>query len=151
MDRFKCTYYNYHWLPLFNSFLSSLAKSKYLSLFPFSLIFNGPPERQSSLDGKFSIFFIRYKSGLKARIRWSVRISNSQRNLCISFSKTLSGFYMYHFVVWWNYSYHYFVPLRVFHTSVSRQFHQTWPIKWNAVSSRQQSYRYCCMDALLGR
>ena len=25
---------------------------------------------------------------------------------------------------------------------------QTWPIKWNAVSSRQRSYRYCCMDAL---
>ena len=24
-------------------------------------------------------------------------------------------------------------------------------MKWNAVSSRQRSYRYCCMDALLGR
>ena len=28
---------------------------------------------------------------------------------------------------------------------------QIWPIKWNAVSSRQRSYRYCCMNALLGR
>ena len=28
---------------------------------------------------------------------------------------------------------------------------QTWPIKWNADSSKQRSYRYCCMDALLGR
>ena len=28
---------------------------------------------------------------------------------------------------------------------------QTWSIKWNALSSRQRSYRYCCMDALLGR
>ena len=28
---------------------------------------------------------------------------------------------------------------------------QTWPIKWNAVSSRQRSYWYCCMDALLLR
>ena len=28
---------------------------------------------------------------------------------------------------------------------------QTWPIKWNAVSSRQRSYWYCYMDALLGR
>ena len=27
---------------------------------------------------------------------------------------------------------------------------QTWLMKWNAVSSRQQSCRYCCMDALLG-
>ena len=26
----------------------------------------------------------------------------------------------------------------------------TWPIKWNAVSSRLRSCRYCCMDALLG-
>ena len=25
------------------------------------------------------------------------------------------------------------------------------PIKWNAVSSRLRSYRYCCMDALHGR
>ena len=28
---------------------------------------------------------------------------------------------------------------------------QTWPIKWNAVSSRQRSHRYCYMDALHGR
>ena len=28
---------------------------------------------------------------------------------------------------------------------------QTGPIKWNAVSSRQWLYRYCCLDALLGR
>ena len=27
---------------------------------------------------------------------------------------------------------------------------QTWPIKWNAISSRLRSCRYCCMDALLG-
>ena len=28
---------------------------------------------------------------------------------------------------------------------------QTWPIKRNAVSSRQRSYRYCCMDVLFRR
>ena len=28
---------------------------------------------------------------------------------------------------------------------------QIWPIKWNAASSRQRSYRYPCTDALLGR
>ena len=26
-----------------------------------------------------------------------------------------------------------------------------WPIKWNAVSSKKQSFQYCCMDASLGR
>ena len=35
--------------------------------------------------------------------------------------------------------------------SLSIYGNQTWPIKWNAVSSRQRSYRYCCMDAPLGR
>ena len=28
---------------------------------------------------------------------------------------------------------------------------QTWPIKWNTVSSKQRSCRYCDMDALHGR
>ena len=28
---------------------------------------------------------------------------------------------------------------------------QTWPIQWNAVFFKQLSYRYCYMDALLGR
>ena len=28
---------------------------------------------------------------------------------------------------------------------------QTWPIKWNAVSSKKRSYRYCYIDALHGR
>ena len=28
---------------------------------------------------------------------------------------------------------------------------QTWPITWNAVFSKQRSYRYCYMDALYGR
>ena len=27
---------------------------------------------------------------------------------------------------------------------------QTWPIKWNAVFSKQRSYQYWCMDGLLG-
>ena len=28
---------------------------------------------------------------------------------------------------------------------------QTWLIKWNVISSKQRSCRYCCMDALYGR
>ena len=40
---------------------------------------------------------------------------------------------------------------------IDKQLTKTWTtihklsIKWNAVYSRQRSYRYCCMDALLGR
>ena len=36
-------------------------------------------------------------------------------------------------------------------TAIGRLLNQTWLIKWNTVSSRQRSYRYCYMDALLGR
>ena len=37
-------------------------------------------------------------------------------------------------------------------TVIDRSYgNHTRTIKWNAVSSRQRSYRYCCMDALLGR
>ena len=47
---------------------------------------------------------------------------------------------------WWWFTYEYVCPLG------SRSYgNQTWPMKWSAVSSRQRSYRYCYMDALLGR
>ena len=38
-------------------------------------------------------------------------------------------------------------------TAIARRSYgnQTWPIKWNAVSSRQRPYWYCYMDTLLGR
>ena len=39
------------------------------------------------------------RSGRLAEIRWSVCISKSQRTLCVSFSRTDSGLYIYHFFI----------------------------------------------------
>ena len=74
-------------------------------------------ERQSPLFGRFSFFFFSSLflfffffflaltitlSGSVAEIRWSVCISKSQRILGVSFSKTDSGLFIYHFFVWSN-------------------------------------------------
>ena len=87
---------------MFQSFFSSLARSKYLFLFHF-LLFSlcGPLERQNQLDDKFSFFFsITTRSGLLAEIRWSVCISKSQRTLCISFSRMEFGLCIHNLLVW---------------------------------------------------
>ena len=41
-------------------------------------------------------------SGLLAEIRWSVCMSKSYRSLCVSFSRTGAGLYIYHLLVWSN-------------------------------------------------
>ena len=51
----------------------------------------------------FSLIIIR--SGRLAEIWWSVCISKSQRSLCVSFSKTNSGWCMYHLFVWSNFNF----------------------------------------------
>ena len=51
---------------------------------------------------------------------------------------------------WWTYSWC-FVGRCLQDLSYRSYGSQTWPIKWNSVSSKQQSYWYCYMDALLGR
>ena len=43
------------------------------------------------------------RCGLLARIRWSVCISKSRRNLCVSFSRMYSGLYIYHLILWSNF------------------------------------------------
>ena len=59
---------------MFHSFLNSLARSRYLSLFSHSVLFCGQPGQQSRQFYKFSFFFflIIIRSGLLAEIRWSV-------------------------------------------------------------------------------
>ena len=48
----------------------------------------------------FLLIIIR--SGLLAEIRWSVCMSKSQRNLCVSFSWTGAELCIYHLLVWLN-------------------------------------------------
>ena len=85
---------------MFNSFFNSLARSWYFSFFLhfLSTLLSGQPGHNPATSLFLSIII---RSGRLAEIRWSVRISKSQRSLCISLSKTDSGL------------------CRVFHTSVS--------------------------------
>ena len=91
---------------MFQSFFSSLARSRYLSLFLFSFTFT----LWSAGTAEFTIRRVHFffggvtisRSGRLAKIRWSVCISKFQRILCVSFSRTDSELCIYHLFVWSN-------------------------------------------------
>ena len=80
---------------IFRSFLSFSARSKVLSLLSFSLIFTQQAH----------FLKIITKSDFLVGIKWSVCISESQRSLNVSFSRTDSGLCIYHLVVWPNFNF----------------------------------------------
>ena len=85
---------------MFHILFNSLARSTYLSFFSLSFnLFCDQPGQQNIQFYKFS-FTIR--SGLLAEIRWSVCMLKSHRSLCVSFSRTGTGLYIYHLFVWIN-------------------------------------------------
>ena len=74
---------------------SSLARSRYISLFSFSA------GRQSLQFGRFFLFLLPItRSGRLAEIRLSVCVSKTPQSLCVSFSWTNSGLCIYHLFVW---------------------------------------------------
>ena len=76
---------------MFHSFFSSLARSRYLSVFVsfcFTLWSAGTAKSTIQLDFFFKYFFTITTFGHLAQVRWSICISKPQRILCISFSKT---------------------------------------------------------------
>ena len=79
---------------MFDSSFNSLARSRYLSFFPFpSDLFCGPPGQK-----------IIIRSGLLAGIWWSVCMLKCHRSLCDSFSRTGAGLCIYHLFVWSNWN-----------------------------------------------
>ena len=50
----------------------------------------------------YPFLLIIIKSVLLAEIRWSVCLPKSHRSLCVSFSRTGAGLYIYHLFVWSN-------------------------------------------------
>ena len=79
---------------MFHNLFNSQARSRYLSLLP---------GQQSPQFCKFSFFLlIMIRSGRLAKIWWSVRISKSQRSLCVSFFRIHSGLCISHLLVWSN-------------------------------------------------
>ena len=71
---------------MFHSFFNSLAKSRYLSLFShyFSFILSSAGTANSTILLIFFFLLIIIRSGLLAKIRWSVGISKFLRGLCVS-------------------------------------------------------------------
>ena len=93
---------------MFHSFFSSLARSRYLSFFSHSfsfILWSAETAKSTILQVLFFFLLIIIKSGLLARIRWSVCILKSHRSLCESLSRTGA--------------YYYYLLIRVFHISVS--------------------------------
>ena len=85
-------------------FYNSLARSRYLTFYSLSFSFflwlAGRSKSTILQVLFFSLIIIR--SGLLAKIRWTVCLSKSYRSLCVSFSKTDAGLCIYHLFVWLN-------------------------------------------------
>ena len=95
---------------MFHSFFNSLARSRYLSFFSHSfrfILWSAGTAKSTNLQVLFFFFFFFFlliiiKSGLLARIRWSVCMLKSHRSLCVAFSRTGAGVCIYHLLVWSN-------------------------------------------------
>ena len=76
---------------------------------PFRFLWSslrGPLEQQDLYYSKFSPFFLIFTmSGLLVGIKWYVFISKSRRILCVSFSKSDSGWCIYHLVIRSNFNF----------------------------------------------
>ena len=85
---------------MFHSFFNSLARSRCLSFFSlfFRFILWSAGEAKSTIL-QILFFLIIMRSGLLARIRWSVCMLKSHRRLCVSFSRTGAGLCIYHLFV----------------------------------------------------
>ena len=98
---------------MFHSFFCSLAGSRYLSSFSLSFSFTMSliGTAKSTIRQVLFFFFFLFlfltitRSDHQAEIRWYVCISKSQKMLCISFSRTDSGLYIYYLFVWSNFSF----------------------------------------------
>ena len=87
---------------MFLSFFNALARSRYLSLFSlsFNFILLSAWTAKSTILQVFFFLMIIIRLGCHAKIRWSVRISKSQRSLWVSFSRTDFELCIYHLFVW---------------------------------------------------
>ena len=85
-------------------FLSSLARSRYLSLFALSFNFTLWSAGTANFTIRMVLFLLLTftRSGPLAEIRWSVFITKSQSSLYVSFSWMDSGLSIYHLFVWSN-------------------------------------------------
>ena len=89
---------------IFHSFLNSLSRSRYLSFFShsFRFILRSAGIAKSTILQILFYLLIIIRSGLLARIWWSVCMLKSHRSLCMSFSRKGAGLCVYHSLMWSN-------------------------------------------------
>ena len=88
---------------MFHSFFNFLARSKYL-FFSISFSFTLWSAETEKATIRQVLFFLLnlIKSCRLAKIRWSVCVSKSHTNLCLSFPSIYSGLCIYHLFLWTN-------------------------------------------------
>ena len=127
---------------MFHSFFNSLARSRYLSFFSLSfrfILWSAGTAKSTILQVLFFFFFfflIIIRSGLLARISWSVCMLKSHTSLCVSFSRTGAGLCLYHMFVWSNW-------IEIFCTFPSGS-----PCRPSRVSPYTPSVLICCIRLL---
>ena len=104
---------------VFHSFFNSRVSSRYW--FFFSVYFCVQLGQQSPQFCKFSFLLLR--SGLLAKIRWFVCMSKSHRSLCVSFSRTDAGSWIYDLLVWSNLNFSHISQWITFPTMSCLLFH----------------------------
>ena len=89
---------------MFHSFFNSLAGSRYLSFFSNSfrfILWSAGTAKSTILQILFFLLII-IRSGLLAKIRWSICLPEFHRSLCVSFFRTDAGLCICHLFVWSN-------------------------------------------------
>ena len=84
---------------MFHNFFHSLARSRYLSFFSHSfrfILWSAGTAKVDNLQILFFFLLIIIRSDLLVEIWWSVCMSKSHRSLCVSFSRTGAGLWIYH-------------------------------------------------------
>ena len=146
---------------MFHSFFNSLARSRYLSFFSHSfsyILWSAGTAKFFFVFFCAFIFVIIIRSGFLAEIWWSVCMSKSHRNLCVSFSRTGAGLCVYHLLVRSNLNFLHIsqwitLPTQsclVLYSFCANLLHSL--IMWLVVSSLSPHNRhllFCCVLSLL--
>ena len=141
---------------MFHRFFNSLARSRNLFyLFFFShtfrfILWSAGTAKSTNLRVLFLLLII-ITSGLLAGIRWSVCMLKSHRSLCVAFSRTGAGLWIYHLIVCSNLNFlHISQSCLVLYSFSVNLLHSL--IMWLIVSSLSPHSRYlsfCCVLSIL--
>ena len=145
---------------MFHSFFNSLARSSYLSFFPYSfsfILWSAGTAKSTILQVLFFLLII-IRSSLLADIKWSACMSKTHRSLCVLFSLTIAELYSYHLIVWSNLNFLHIsqwitLPIQscpVLYSFYSNLLHSL--MMWlmaSSLSTHSQRWLFCCVLSIL--